>query len=381
MRVSSVSTKLSAVAKCVLVALTAASCGGESVVDPLPTEPTLQEQLDDILSDTLQAHAGTGVSATVLMPGAQRWVGTSGVSHEAVSVTPQMLFGASSITKVYVAALTLKLVEAGLLTLEDSLHMWLDNYQHVDGNITIRQLLNHTSGVYNYVDHPDAMGTILYDPARVWTPEEILASFVAEPYCAPGAELHYSNTGYLLIGMVIEAATGTAVSGELRTRLWEPLGLNSTFFAVEETIAGTVAHPWISTSLSDTLIDFSSVARTAIYSSSWTAGAVFTTAEELAEWGQGLYGGVVLNETSRAEMLSDPGTGVGLGTDLLLGPVFASGEPVVGFIGSGVGYSGVLAYMQDSDVTVAVMMNDNNLDCLFAITSALMATVKEQLDS
>jgi D-alanyl-D-alanine carboxypeptidase len=289
-----------------------------------------------------------------------------------------MLFGASSTTKVYVAALTLRLVEAGLLTLEDSLHQWLDSYQYVDSNITIRQLLSHTSGVYDFILYPGASDSILYDPSRVWRPEEVVTLFVGEPYSAPGAELHYSNTGYLLVGMVIEAATGSAVSRELRARLWDPLGLSQTFFDVEETATGTLAHAWINTG-GASLIDFSAVPRTAVYSASWTAGAVFTTAEESAEWGQALYGGEVLSEASLAEMLSDPGTGYGLGTDLLLGPEFAGGEQVVGHIGSGVGYSAVLAYLPDYEVCVAVMMNDTNLDSLYAITSGLIAKVIEHL--
>ena len=369
----------SAAALCSATVIAVTSCSNGSPVDPPPPPPpppTLSERLDDILSDSLQARGGTGVSAAALMPGQQRWVGTSGVSHGSVSITPQMLFGAVSTTKTYVAALTLKLVEVGLLTLDDSLHQWFDSYQHVDSNITIRQLLSHTSGVYDFI--PGAWGSILYDPSRVWTPEEIVTSFVDEPYSAPGTELHYSNTGYLLVGMVIEAAAGSTVSSELRSRLWDPLDLSHTFFDVEEPVTGTLAHNWINTG-GASLIDFSAEPRTAASSATWTAGAVFTTAEEFAEWGQALYGGGVLNEASLAEMLFDTGTGYGLGTDLEIGEAFSSTEQIVGHIGSGLGYAAFLAYLQDYDVCIAVMINDNNLDCLYAITAALVATVIDHL--
>lgn len=364
---------------CCVCAVVVVSCGEETSVDPPPpTEPTFSEQVDHILSDTLQSYGGKGVSAAILMPDSERYVAASGFSHDNIAITPQMLFSASSVTKTYVAALALQLAESGDLNLQDSLHQWLDNYQHVDSNITVRQLLNHTSGVFDFVQYPDAWATILHDPSRVWVPEEIIGSFVSEPYSAPGAELHYSNTGYLLIGMVIEAVTGTTVSSELRSRFWEPLGLTNTYFEVEETVTGTLAHAWI-TAGGGSLIDFSTVPRTAAYSASWTAGAVFTTAEDLAEWGRALYGGGVLADTMRAEMLSDPGTGMGLGTDLLLGPEFGSGEPVVGLVGSGLGYMAALAYMRDSNVSIAVMMNDNSLDCLLSMTSALVAAVTEHL--
>jgi D-alanyl-D-alanine carboxypeptidase len=312
------------------------------------------------------------------MPGDERWVGASGISYEAVSITPQMLFGASSATKSYTAALALKLVEAGLFTLEDSLHQWLDTYQNVDSNISVRQLLSHTSGVYDFITYPGVWDSILLDPTRVWTPDEILTSFVDARYSVPGAELHYSNTGFLLIGMVIEASTGSTVWSELRSRLLDPLGLTNTFFDHEESITGELAHAWFPAG-GNQLVDISSVPRTAASSAAWTAGAVFTTAEELAEWARALYGGQALDEASLAEMLLDPGTGYGLGTDLELGPEFAGGEQAVGHIGSGRGYSAVLSYLPVYDVAVGVMMNDNNLQCLFAITCGIVATVIEHL--
>lgn len=201
------------------------------------------------------------------------------MSHGSVSITPQMLFGASSITKTYVAALTLALAEEGQVTLQDSLHEWIDSLAHVDSSITTRQLLNHTSGAYDFVQFPDAWATILYDRSRV---------------------------------------------------------------DVEETIVGEIAHPWIDTG-GTSLMDLSSVPRTAAYAASWTSGAVFTTAEELAEWGQAWFGGEVLSEVSLRGMLTDPGNGSGLGTDLLLGEQSAGGESVVGMVGSGLEYSCVLA--------------------------------------
>lgn len=358
---------------CCLVGVGLSSCGGDSV-NP-PATPTLSEQLDAILRDTLEAYHGTGVSAAVLMPGRQPWIGASGRSYGSVSITPQMLFGVSSVTKVYVAALALRLAEEGLLNLEDSLHQWLPSYPHIDSAITVRQLLSHRSGVYDFVLYPHAWDSILYDPSRVWSPQEVVTSFVDAPYFAPGAGFHYSNTDYLLVGMIIEAATGSAVSSALRSRLWDPLELTSTFLDAEEAITGDVAHAWIDVGNDGDLDDFSTVPRTAASSATWTAGAIFATARDLAEWGQALYGGEVLVDASLAQMLTDTGSGYGLGTDLLLGHDLFNGEPAVGLAGSGIGYASVLAYLQNYDVSVGVLINDNNLDCMFAMTAALVAAV------
>ncbi len=368
---------VSLLALCLLAALGFSSCGPESAVDPPP--PTLSEQLATILRDTLQAHGGTGVSAAVLMPDRQPWLGASGRSHGSVPITPQMLFGVSSVTKVHVAALALRLAEEGRLTLEDSLHRWLPSYPHIDSTITVRQLLSHRSGVYDFITYPNAWDSILYDPTRSWSPEEIVTSFVAEPYFAPGTDFHYSNTDYLLVGLIVEAATGDRVSSALRSRFWNPLDLRRTFLDGEEAVTGDLAHPWIDIGNDGVLDDFSIIPRTALSSATWTAGAIVSTAEDLAEWGRALYGGEVLGDASLAQMLTDVGPGYGLGTDLMLGQDLFSGEPAVGLAGSGVGYASVLAYLRDYDVGIAVLINDNNLDCLFAVAAALVAVVTDHL--
>ncbi|UCG88382.1 MAG: beta-lactamase family protein [Gemmatimonadota bacterium] len=362
---------------CLSLAFGSTACANESAGPPAP--PTLSQRLQGILDDTLRAHDGTGVSAALLIPGEQPWVGTSGRSHGSVAITAQTLFGVSSVTKVYVAALALRLAEEGLLGLDDSLRQWLGSYAHVDSTITIRQLLNHTSGVYDFVEHPLAWDSILYDPSRLWSAGEIVTSFVSEPYFRPGAGFHYSNTGYLLVGMIIEAATGSDVSAALRNRFWDPLALRNTFFDVEEAIPGELAHPWIDAGNDGVLDDFSSVPRTAASSASWTAGAIIATALDLAQWGRALYGGAILSDASLAQMLAETGSGYGLGTDLILGEEHFNGEPAVGHAGSGLGFASVLAYLHNLDVSVAVLMNDNNLDCMFAIASALVEAVTDHV--
>lgn len=118
---------------------------GCSKDDPISPELTLAEQLQAALDDARTSYDLIGVSAAVIVPGQETWAGASGISHPGENIRPEMLFGIGSVTKTYIAALTLKLAEEGLLTLDDSLHQWLPGFQNIDSTITIRQLLNHTA--------------------------------------------------------------------------------------------------------------------------------------------------------------------------------------------------------------------------------------------
>lgn len=114
---------------------------------------TIEEKLQKVLDDGISKYDVRGVSAVVIFPDQKVWKGVSGISHDTVSIKSNMLFAIGSITKNVVAALTLKLAEEGMLSLDDPLSKWLPAYPYVDSNITIRQLLNHTSGIYIFWDN------------------------------------------------------------------------------------------------------------------------------------------------------------------------------------------------------------------------------------
>jgi D-alanyl-D-alanine carboxypeptidase len=158
----------------ILVFIVILSCSDDACVEP---EPTATGEFQEILNRALTIYDVKGASAAVMIPGEEIWFGVAGESEENVAVTSDMLFCAGSVTKSYIAALILKLVEQGVLTLEDSLYQWLPAYPHVDSTITIRQLLNHTSGIADYNNHPDIWSTIALDLSRYWTPEEIVTTF------------------------------------------------------------------------------------------------------------------------------------------------------------------------------------------------------------
>jgi D-alanyl-D-alanine carboxypeptidase len=96
-----------------------------------------------------------------------------------------MLFAIGSVTKNFVATLVLSLAEEGVLSLDDPVSKWLPTYDHIDGNITIRQLLNHTSGVYNYFENQKIWDDLIADRTKYFTPEEVL-EYLKEPYFEAG---------------------------------------------------------------------------------------------------------------------------------------------------------------------------------------------------
>jgi D-alanyl-D-alanine carboxypeptidase len=113
--------------------------------------------------------------------------------------------------------------------------------------INVRQLLSHTSGIFNYTDDPELINALLADPLRTVTPEQLIAVATAHPpLFAPGTSWSYSNTNYILAGLIIQAVTGRGVPEELQGRIFTPLGLDGTSFPVTDPdIAGYHAHGYL----------------------------------------------------------------------------------------------------------------------------------------
>ena len=264
---------------------------------------SLDEQMQRVLDNGIRKHDIHGVSAAVIFPDDSVWTGVSGTSHDSIAMAPDMVFAIGSITKNVVAALALKLAEEGVLSLDDPLSKWLPGYRHVNETITIRQLLSHTSGLYMFWDNQQIWDDLLADRTRIWTPEEVL-SYIKEPYFAPGDGFRYSNTNYLLVAMIIEKATGSTLAAQLRSRLWQPLGIDNAWLWLQEEIQATQAHVY-----GDNFVfgqkeaDITFEPRASHESIAFGSSGVFTTAESLARWSQALFGGDVLQPSSLDEML------------------------------------------------------------------------------
>ena len=345
-------------------------------------DPALANSFQRALDSVRSVQDVRGASAAVLIPGQGMWQGVSGVSsvNPVRNVTPDMLFGIGSNTKAFISTTILKLAEEGMLSLDDSLSRWLPPYANITGSVKIRQLLNMTSGLFDYLNDSNKEGeSVSANPTRLWTPEEILSAFVGPPHGPPGSPYRYCNTNYVLLGMIIKSVTSSSVASQLRLRILTPLSLDQTYLAVEETHAGLVAHPW------NQGTDFSSTPITAHYSILWTAGGMMSTAENLARWSKALYGGNAITQASLDQMLTfvpmvatgAPGfewNGYGLG--VRQGSFL--GKRILGHGGQVMGYVSIVAYLPQASASFAVLLNasePNEVEFLTALLGAYLRTV------
>ena len=304
-----------------------------------------------------------GVSAAIVFDTGSLWVGTSGISHDTVSMKPDMLFSIGSITKNFVATLTLKLVEEGTLSLEDKLSEWLPPYPNIDSNITIRQLLNHTSGIYMFWNNDDLWDALRKDRNRVWIPEEVL-EYIKEPHFSAGESWGYSNTNYLLMAMIIEKATGSALSSELKKKLLEPLYLKNYYIWLADSIPENQAHVFGDNfQFGNSEKDLTFLPRVSHESITFGSSGIVTTASDLAKWCHSLFEGKVLSEKSMNEMLNfvefRPQSNLkayGLGVQEFRRNI-SSGEKVIGHGGGNIGSTTYMVYLPEYHASVVVMVN------------------------
>ena len=257
----------------------------------------LGARLQRTLDEQRERYAIPGASAAVIVTGKGLWAGASGkVSRGGAPVTADTLFNAGSVTKTFVAALVLDLADEGVLRLDDAVARWLPAYPRA-GRMTVRQLLNHTSGLADFVDNPAFWEAARQRSPKVETVEGVLG-FTPAPLFEPGDGWAYSNAGYLLLGRVVERATRSTVGRELNRRLLEPLGLHDVLYAPEQAIPARFAHGYVDVDedgASEDVLPLAGVrAGRPTSAFGWADGGVVATARDLARWGHALYGGKVL---------------------------------------------------------------------------------------
>jgi D-alanyl-D-alanine carboxypeptidase len=337
------------------------------------TDATLQQVLDQ---QRVALHI-PGAAAAVIFPDGSIWKAGSGLAQIAPDgkSTPKVPFVVGSITKTFVTAALMQLADEGKLTIDDPLSNWLPDFPRAD-QITLRQLLGHTSGVYNYFEHPTYNKRVFQkDKTHYWTPEEILEDFVGAPYCDPGACYHYSNTGFILLGLVIEKQTGLPLGKVLKQRFFKPLGLKHTYFQ------GTAAPPassaqgylykngvWKEWSDATTYRPTISAASVA-----WSAGGIVSSSRDVAKWAAALYGGQVVSEGALAAMEDytyAPGSNgtYGLGTWSRV----KNGMRMFGHTGSLRGFDAAMWFYPGTGLTVVVLTNLGRVN-INPITDALAA--------
>ena len=266
-----------------------ARASGDPVFDPQLSD-ALQKSLENV-RETLKTD---NVSASLFISDRCYWEGAAGVTtqdHE-VPVDSNTIYGFGSITKTFVAGIILQLSDENKLSLDDPLGKWLPKFRNINPNITIRQLLNHGSGLSGYIHSERYWAAIKADPDRVWLPEETL-KYERKSQGVDVKPQYYSNSNYILLGMIIQAVTGNSLSQELQNRITGPLQLDSTYLPVHDFKPGQWAN--------DKML---SISR---FSSTWAAGAIASTSRDIAKWTQTLHSGNFLQpDTLEAMRITEP---------------------------------------------------------------------------
>jgi D-alanyl-D-alanine carboxypeptidase len=220
-------------------------------------------------------------------------------------------FRIGSVTKTFTATVILQLAGENQLNLDDSIEKWLPGVIQGTGydakQITIRQMLNHTSGIAEYSKSKEADFT---NPKRVYTTEELVKiGLSAPPDFAPGKGWSYSNTGYVLLGMLIEKVTGNSYAEEIENRIIEPLELSNTFLPGNSSIIPGNKHArgYVQQEEGSELKDVTHF-NPSIASS---AGDMISTADDLNKFFSYLLGGKLLKEQQLKQMLTTIPTGKG----------------------------------------------------------------------
>lgn len=357
-------------ARWTIVAATWALCAHVEASLAAPVDPALARALQGGL-DTHRAHQGiAGFSAAVWTSADALWLGVSGISSPGEPLHAEMLFGVGSITKTWTAAAVLQLVGEGVLGLDDSLGASIPCGSKIPCGVTIRQLLTHTSGISNYTVHPRLFATLYADPTRHWSPAEVLDRFVLAPEFEAGTRWSYSNTNYVVLGTIVEALTGSSLHDVLRQRLLAPLALERTFLAGHETIPDAWTSEWVdawSDIDSDGHLDnIGNMPRMSLYSATWGAGAMASTARDTALWIHALFRGDVLPDSLRTLMtMAEPlsataGAGYGLGAARFV----VDDEVLWGHVGGIPGFVSVALYSEAYDVVVVVLANQDRAKML-----------------
>lgn len=364
-----------------------------ALAGPAPAEAT-QDRLQGLLDSFRQDHGFPGATAAIARPDGSVVMAATGVADEEAGtpMTPDSRMLAASIGKSFVAMTALSLESDGVLSRSDlvSRHLgdrdWFTRLPNHD-TMSVGDLLRHTSGLPDHVhleSFQTEMASRMAGGSAAFTPEEAIAFVLdTDPLFPAGEAWAYSDTGYLLLGLVIEEAGGAAYYDLVAARFLAPLGLTAT------TPSNTQALPGLAAGYVGEDNPFGLPRRTMDAAGrllwdpamEWTGGGLASTSRDLAIWGHALFGGTAMADPYLDRLLdgvpvaSDApgilyGAGVAIYADTPRGPVYGHGGWIPGYVSS-------LRHYSDHGVTVAFQINtdvgivDDSTDLVPALESAL----------
>lgn len=365
----------------------------ERIGDPVPiTAPEAETEPNPELAAALQAvledyAADNGAGAVLLVDAPDMnftWKGVVGMADPEMgdAMQPDDQFIISSMTKMYTAVTILKLAEQGKLNLDDPISLYLPEElvsqllvldgQSYGEDITVRQLLSHTSGLGDFSNGEDADGNglpdfkdlVLNEPDTLWNPDAVLAWAVenAPPVAAPGEMYNYSDTNFQLLGRIVENVSGMSLAEAYRQLIFEPLGMEHTYFEFNEDVVPGVDGRTLSHAFYNGT-DWNGLDS---HSYEWGSGGLVSTVEDqkriLRAWADGSLFDDPASKAAMTDWVStgDPGSYYGLG---MLRYVFDEwGIPDLGEVqGHSSFFNSQAFYWPEQNVIIVGTLNSNEL--------------------
>lgn len=261
-----------------------------------------------------------------------------------------------SITKTFVATVILQLVDERRINLDDPLSKYYPDYPNSE-NITIRQMLDMTSGIPDYIEDPVVLKSFVYERSDKYTPEQLYeitkkmkASF------PPGTGWEYSNGNYNMLGMLIEMITGNKIQDEIYKRIIQPHNLKNTSYPTSPDMEGEYSHGYMKDTLTSELIDVTVIDP----SITWAAGCMISDFDDLKIYALALANGTMLSKESQNERLKFINTSVNSFLGYGLG-IFNL-EGFIGHNGGITGYNTTMCYSPELETVIIVSVNEFGTD-------------------
>jgi len=341
----------------------------------------VQDGLNKVVDAKMAEFGVPGMIAGVWVPGKGEWISCKGVGDIGTGKGPTIHdhVRIASITKTFTATVILQLADEKRLQLTDTLNMYDLGVTVPDSDkITIRNLLNMTSGLFNYTNDRNFWSKFLADPTAAWTPKQLVDLSISHRAVPPPKGYDYNNTNYILLGMIIEKLTGNTAGMEIKGRIIDRLGLRNTSFPTTAEMHAPFMHGY----MPDTAVggdtsgpavkDMSVVSPTPFF----TAGCMISDLMDMKTWLHALAGGILLSPEMHKEQLRFTGSNTSsYGLGVMNGGIF------IGHSGEITGYNSS-AYTQagGDGATVIVFINryPNKIEgAADQFTSAIIQVIRE----
>jgi D-alanyl-D-alanine carboxypeptidase len=334
----------------------------------------LAKKLQNLVDSMINTENNDPIHNAVLLVEKSRfkWKGAAGMAdgvNEAMTADHKIKI--ASIGKTFTATVVLQLIEEGNLNLHDTIDKFLDNpIVKVDSlhiykgtaygrQITVEQLLSHTSGIADYMEDPRFIPDVIEHPHKIWNSAKILGKYYEyqtnqKAAFPPGEGYNYSDVNYVLLAMIIEQVTGETLQAQLKTRIFDRLGMENSYLEYYEESRGDkpLSHAYFSTM--DLVVDINT-------SFDWGGGGIVSTCEELNTFFRALLNGELFSRESTLKQMiaaADKGRG-GTDYDYGLGIMKRSIHGLV-FYGHGGAYDCDVFYCPKKNISVCMSLNQMN---------------------